>query len=108
MVYAFLLIAMWLPFIIADTFSWFIEHDGKIFIRGRTTTGEKKVLKHGKVYLKCWHKFFVHRVNFPSHFKLLGPINSDGVNAGFGTDGIFEGVVKKIQPQTFRYSISEL
>lgn len=37
---------------------------------------------------------------FSISFQLPGPINSEGVHAVFGTDGMFEGVVKKMQPQT--------
>ncbi|KAL8099678.1 alpha-crystallin domain-containing protein 22.3 [Apium graveolens] len=83
----------------SNTFSWFVEPNGKIFIKGITTTGEKKVLKHGMVF-EMLTQNLCPPGEFSISFQLPGPIDSEGVHAVFGTDGMFEGVVKKMQPQT--------
>ncbi|XP_017258416.1 alpha-crystallin domain-containing protein 22.3 [Daucus carota subsp. sativus] len=83
----------------SNTFSWYVEPNGKIFIKGITTTGEKKVLKHGMVF-EMLTQNLCPPGEFSISFQLPGLIDSEGVNAVFGTDGIFEGVVKKMRPQT--------
>lgn len=79
------------------TFSWYIEPNGKIFIKGVTTTGEKKVYKHNMVF-EMLTQNLCPPGEFSISFQLPGPIDPQQINAVFGTDGIFEGVVKKRQP----------
>lgn len=95
--YVLLLTTVVTVFVIAETFSWYIEPNGKIFIKGVTTTGEKKVYKHNMVF-EMLTQNLCPPGEFSISFQLPGPIDPQQINAVFGTDGIFEGVVKKRQP----------
>lgn len=77
-----------------------VELDGKILIRGVTTTGEKKVYKH-KMVFEMQSQNLCPPGDFLVSFQLPGPVDPQGLNALYGTDGIFEGVVKKKIPKSF-------
>ncbi|XP_062144661.1 alpha-crystallin domain-containing protein 22.3-like isoform X2 [Alnus glutinosa] len=71
-----------------------VEPDGKVVIKGVTTTGEKIVCKNSQI-------FQMHTQNLcpPGHFsisfQLPGPVDQQQFSGSFGIDGILEGVVKK-------------
>uniref|UniRef100_A0A1J3K5W5 SHSP domain-containing protein n=1 Tax=Noccaea caerulescens TaxID=107243 RepID=A0A1J3K5W5_NOCCA len=72
-----------------------IEPDGKIMIKGATTTGEKTVCRHNQVF-----KMITQNLCPPGHFtisfQLPGPVSCEDFNGNFGSDGVLEGVVKKL------------
>lgn len=74
-------------------FSFTIDPDGTVFIKGITTTGEKTVCKHSQVF-----RMLSQNLCPPGHFtvtiQLPGPVNNQEFKGHFGT-GILEGVVKK-------------
>ncbi|KAL1222363.1 Alpha-crystallin domain-containing protein 22.3 [Cardamine amara subsp. amara] len=76
-------------------FSCEIEPDGKILIKGTTTTGERTVCKHHQVF-----KMLSQNLCLPGHFtisfQLPGPVSNEEFNGNFGSDGVLEGVVKKV------------
>ncbi|KAL9450530.1 hypothetical protein AB3S75_012292 [Citrus x aurantiifolia] len=71
-----------------------IDPDGKVTIKGVTTTGEKTVCKQNQVF-----KMLTQNLSPPGHFsisfKLPGPVNTEDFTGKFGTDGMLEGLVKK-------------
>ncbi|KAL1214509.1 Alpha-crystallin domain-containing protein 22.3 [Cardamine amara subsp. amara] len=74
-----------------------IELDSKILIKGTTTTTteEKTVCKYNQVF-----KMLSHNLCPPDHFtisfQLPGPVSNEELNGNFGSDGVLEGVVKKV------------
>ncbi|CAO2836654.1 unnamed protein product [Amaranthus hypochondriacus] len=79
-----------------DDFTCDVAPDGRILIKGVTTTGEKVVYKNSM-------KFEMQSQNLcpPGHFSisfhLPGPVDSKDLTGHFGIDGVFEGIVKKEQ-----------
>ncbi|KAL2942119.1 Alpha-crystallin domain-containing protein 22.3 [Bienertia sinuspersici] len=88
-----------LPGVARDEFTCDVAPDGRILIKGVTTTGEKIVYKNSM-------KFVMQSQNLcpPGHFsisfQLPGPVDSQDLTGHFGIDGIFEGIVKKKIPST--------
>lgn len=81
-------------------FSCEVEDNGRVLVRGVTTTGEKQVHRYSQVF-----KMKTHNLCPPGHFSvsfhLPGPVHPQEFTGSFGTDGIFEGtVMKKLQNQT--------
>lgn len=82
--------------VITDDFTCDVAPDGRILIKGVTTTGEKVVYKNSM-------KFEMQSQNLcpPGHFSisfhLPGPVDSKDLTGHFGIDGVFEGIVKKEQ-----------
>ncbi|XP_006302788.2 alpha-crystallin domain-containing protein 22.3 [Capsella rubella] len=76
-------------------FSCEIEPDGKILIKGTTTTGERTICKHNQIF-----KMLTQNLCPPGHFtisfQLPGPVSNEEFNGNFGSDGVLEGVVKKM------------
>lgn len=72
-----------------------INPDGMVTIKGVTTTGEKTVCKQNQVF-----QMITQNLSPPGHFsisfKLPGPVNTEDFSGKFGTDGMLEGLVKKI------------
>ncbi|KAJ8771999.1 hypothetical protein K2173_027176 [Erythroxylum novogranatense] len=75
-------------------FSFDINPDGMVHIKGVTTTGERTVCKHSQVF-KMQTQNLCPPGRFAFTFQLPGPVNHLQFSVFFGTDGIFEGVVKK-------------
>ncbi|XP_050224902.1 alpha-crystallin domain-containing protein 22.3 [Mercurialis annua] len=77
-----------------NEFSCDIEPDGKIHIRGVTTTGEKIVCKNSQIF-----KMQSRNLCLPGHFsitfQLPGPVDHQKFSGHFGIDGMLEGIVKK-------------
>ncbi|XAR52578.1 hypothetical protein NMG60_11020721 [Bertholletia excelsa] len=75
-------------------FSCEVENDGKVLIRGVTTTGQRTISMWSEVF-----KMQSHNLCPPGHFsisfKLPGPVNPQQFSGNFGTDGILEGIVMK-------------
>ncbi|KAF8015654.1 hypothetical protein BT93_H1240 [Corymbia citriodora subsp. variegata] len=71
-----------------QTFSWEIDMSGEVLIEGETATGGK-VVKSSKGNL-C------PSGHFSLCFQLPGRVEPRLSNCNFGSDGIFEGVVKKL------------
>ncbi|KAG5414822.1 hypothetical protein IGI04_002389 [Brassica rapa subsp. trilocularis] len=76
-------------------FSCEIEPDGKILIKGATTTGEKTVCKHNQVF-KMLSQNLCPPGHFTISFQLPGPVSNEDFSGNFGADGVLEGVVKKL------------
>lgn len=77
----------------AEDFCCDIEPDGKIKIKGVTTTGEKTVCKYSQVF-KMQTQNLCPPGHFCIEFQLPGPVNSQ-IFTGHLQDGVLEGVVKK-------------
>ncbi|KAJ1375363.1 HSP20-like chaperone [Sesbania bispinosa] len=75
-------------------FSCEVDTDGKVLIRGVTTTGEKMVSRYSQVF-----EMQTHNLCPPGHFsitfQLPGPVDPHQFSGNFGTDGILEGIVMK-------------
>ncbi|VFQ88025.1 unnamed protein product [Cuscuta campestris] len=74
-----------------------IERDGKVHIRGVTSTGEKVVSRYSRVFQM---KFQEHCPPgaFTLFFSLPGPVDPRLFSPNFRSDGIFEAVVMKYEP----------
>ncbi|GAA0157240.1 hypothetical protein LIER_14550 [Lithospermum erythrorhizon] len=85
-----------LPGVMRDekAFSCDVEPSGKIFIKGITTTGEKTVRRNSMLF-EMQTQNLCPPGEFSFSFQLPGPIDHQQLNGIFGSDGIFEGVVKK-------------
>ncbi|KAF4349195.1 hypothetical protein G4B88_026113 [Cannabis sativa] len=75
-------------------FSCDIEPDGKVQIKGVTTTGEQIVCKNSQIF-----HMLTRNLCPPGHFsisfQLPGPVDEEQFSGSFGTDGMLEGIVKK-------------
>ncbi|GMN43811.1 hypothetical protein TIFTF001_013008 [Ficus carica] len=75
-------------------FSCDVEPDGKVLIKGVTTTGEQIVCKNSQIF-----HMLTRNLCPPGHFsisfQLPGPVDQQQFSGSFGTDGILEGIVKK-------------
>ncbi|CAA7053278.1 unnamed protein product [Microthlaspi erraticum] len=72
-----------------------IEPDGRIMIKGVTTTGEKTVCRHSQVFTMLTQNMCPPG-HFTISFQLPGPVSNKDFNGNFGSDGVLEGVVKKL------------
>uniref|UniRef100_A0A1J3E661 SHSP domain-containing protein n=1 Tax=Noccaea caerulescens TaxID=107243 RepID=A0A1J3E661_NOCCA len=80
-------------------FSCEVEDDGKVLVRGVTTTGEKEVHRYGHSF-EMQTRNLCPPGNFSVSFRLPGPVEPQEFTGSFGTDGILEGIVmKKLQKQ---------
>lgn len=80
-------------------FSCEVECDGKVIIRGTTTTGEQKVCKSSRVF----HMQTQHLCPpgpFTVSFQLPGRVEPREFSGNFGSDGILEGIVMKERGRT--------
>ncbi|XP_047252005.1 alpha-crystallin domain-containing protein 22.3-like [Capsicum annuum] len=71
-----------------------VRPDGRIVIKGESATGESTVCKHSMVF-KMQTQNLCPPGEFTVSIQLPGPIDHLTSDCVFGTDGIFEGVVKK-------------
>lgn len=79
---------------LADDFSCEVEDDGKVLVRGVTTTGEKEVHRYGHSF-EMQTRNLCPPGNFSVSFRLPGPVEPQEFSGSFGTDGILEGIVLK-------------
>ncbi|KAF3791683.1 Increased DNA methylation 2 [Nymphaea thermarum] len=75
-------------------FSCEVESDGRVLIRGVTTTGEKRVLRHSHVFEMRTQRLCASGP-FTVSFQLPGPVEPRQFSGNFGADGILEGIVMK-------------
>lgn len=80
----------------AGDFSCEVENNGRVSIKGITTVGERVVYRHS-------HAFEMQSQNLcpPGHFNisfnLPGPVDPHQFSGNFGTDGILEGMIMKLE-----------
>eukprot|EP00252_Welwitschia_mirabilis_P007473 TRINITY_DN1885_c1_g1_i1.p1 TRINITY_DN1885_c1_g1~~TRINITY_DN1885_c1_g1_i1.p1 ORF type:complete len:418 (-),score=76.84 TRINITY_DN1885_c1_g1_i1:17-1270(-) len=75
-------------------FSCEVESDGKVVIRGITTTGESIVVKNSRVF-HMQSQTLCPPGPFTVSFQLPGPVEPREFSGIFGSDGILEGIVMK-------------
>ncbi|XP_028770878.1 increased DNA methylation 2 [Neltuma alba] len=75
-------------------FSCEVDTDGKVLIRGVTTTGEKTVCRYSQVF-EMQTQNLCPPGHFSISFQLPGPVDPCQFSGNFGTDGILEGIVMK-------------
>ncbi|KAJ7947283.1 Alpha-crystallin domain-containing protein 22.3 [Quillaja saponaria] len=75
-------------------FSCEVDTDGKVLIRGVTTTGEKTVCRYSEVF-EMQTQNLPPPGNFSISFQLPGPVDPQQFSGNFGADGILEGIVMK-------------
>lgn len=85
-----------LPGVTSDEkdFNCDVEPDGKIVIKGVTTTGEKIVCKNSQIF-QMQTQNLCPPGHFSISFQLPGPVDHQQFSGSFGIDGILEGIVKK-------------
>ncbi|GAB4855526.1 hypothetical protein Ancab_024145 [Ancistrocladus abbreviatus] len=71
-----------------------VESDGKVSIKGETTTGEKEVYRHSQVF-EMQTRNLCPPGPFSITFHLPGPVDPQRFSGSFGTDAILEGIVVK-------------
>ncbi|CAN8292182.1 unnamed protein product [Cochlearia groenlandica] len=73
-------------------FSCEVESDGKVILEGSTTTGEKRIKRHSRVF-----EMNIRKLCPPGPFKLCfslpGPVDPRLFSPNFRSDGIFEAVI---------------
>lgn len=83
----------------AGEFKCEVEGDGKVTIRGTTTTGEACIVKDQRVF-NMMSQFLCPPGPFTVSFRLPGPVEPSQFTGTFGSDGILEGVVMKQRPRS--------
>ncbi|EOY11381.1 HSP20-like chaperones superfamily protein, putative [Theobroma cacao] len=78
----------------AGEFSCEVENDGKVVIRGVTTTGEKTVYRFSQMF-EMLSQNLCPPGHFSISFQLPGRVDPQQFSGNFGTDGILEGIVMK-------------
>ncbi|CAM6120520.1 unnamed protein product [Calypogeia fissa] len=76
-----------------------VEGDGKVTIRGSTTTGEARIVKGQRVF-NMMSQYLCPPGPFTVSFRLPGPVEPSQFTGTFGSDGILEGVVMKQRPRS--------
>ena len=76
----------------ADKFSCEIKSDGKVILEGSTTTGQKTIERHSRVF-KMNSQKLCPPGPFKLSFSLPGLVDPRFVSPNFRSDGIFEAVV---------------
>ncbi|KAJ8751928.1 hypothetical protein K2173_000674 [Erythroxylum novogranatense] len=78
----------------AQEFTCNVESDGKVLIRGVTTTGERTVCRFSQVF-----EMQTENLCPPGHFSITfhlpGPVDPQHLSGNFGMDGVLEGIVMK-------------
>lgn len=88
---------MFIP-VMTDDFTCDVQPDGEITIKGVTSTGQKKV-RRNSMYFEMQTQNLCPAGEFSISFHLPGPIDDEKPIKGvFGSDGIFEAIVKKTLP----------
>lgn len=73
-----------------------VEYDGKVQIRGQTTSGGRTVVRNSRVF-QMKVRQLCPPGPFTVFFKLPGPVDPRLFQGNFRTDGIFEGIIVKIE-----------
>ncbi|MBA0591321.1 hypothetical protein Gorai_019999, partial [Gossypium raimondii] len=87
------MITVLVDFTSAEDFSCDIESDGKVLIKGITTTGEKVVVKNSQVFHMLTQNLCPSG-HFTVSFELPGPVDPEKVTSCLA-NGLLEAVVKK-------------
>ncbi|KAJ6694286.1 hypothetical protein OIU85_005013 [Salix viminalis] len=77
-----------------NEFSCKIENDGKVLIKGITTTGEKTVYRFSQKF-EMLSRNLCSPGQFSISFQLPGPVDPNQFSGKFGFDGILEVIVMK-------------
>ncbi|KAI9383074.1 hypothetical protein POPTR_013G024900v4 [Populus trichocarpa] len=77
-----------------NEFSCKIENDGKVLIKGITTTGEKTVYRFSQKF-EMLSRNLCSPGQFSISFQLPGPVDPSHFSGKFGFDGILEVIVMK-------------
>lgn len=85
-----------MTFILAGQFSCEVERDGKVSIKGVTSTGVKTVSKYSRVFEMKFQQQCPPGT-FTLCFSLPGPVDPRLFSPYFRSDGILEGVVAKYE-----------
>lgn len=78
----------------SQDFAYEVLCNGEVTIKGTTTTGEKTVSRKNMVF-QMQTQNLCPPGEFSVSFQLPGPVDRHHVTTLFGSDGIFEGIVKK-------------
>lgn len=81
-------------FLAVGEFTCQVEPNGKVFIKGVTTTGEKTVYKYNQLFI-MQSQNLCPPGDFTISFELPGPVDPKQFYGNFGNDGILEGIVTK-------------
>lgn len=71
-----------------------VECDGKVMIKGTTTTGGDRIVRQNGVFL-MQTQYLCPPGPFTVSFSLPGPVEPNQFTGTFGSDGILEGIVVK-------------
>jgi HSP20 family molecular chaperone IbpA len=83
----------------ADEFSYKIEADGKVLIKGVTITGERTVYKFSQKF-EMLSRNLCPPGQFSISFQLPGPVDPRQLTSNFGDDGIFDALIMKSRETT--------
>eukprot|EP00262_Sarcandra_glabra_P000590 TRINITY_DN10715_c0_g1_i1.p1 TRINITY_DN10715_c0_g1~~TRINITY_DN10715_c0_g1_i1.p1 ORF type:complete len:427 (+),score=79.07 TRINITY_DN10715_c0_g1_i1:166-1446(+) len=75
-------------------FSCEVEADGRVLIKGVTTTGQRLIFKEPQVF-EMQTQHLCPSGHFSVSFQLPGPVEPQEFSGNFGSDGILEGIVMK-------------
>lgn len=78
----------------AGEFKCEVECDGKVMIKGTTTTGGDRIVRPNGVFL-MQTQYLCPPGPFTVSFSLPGPVEPNQFTGTFGSDGILEGIVMK-------------
>ncbi|CAK9194440.1 unnamed protein product [Sphagnum troendelagicum] len=76
-----------------------VECDGKVMIKGTTTTGESRMFKGSRLF-HMQTQYLCPPGAFTVSFYLPGPVEPNQFTGTFGSDGILEGIVMKQRART--------
>jgi hypothetical protein len=79
---------------IAGEFKCEVECDGKVMIKGTTTSGEARIVRSERVF-HMQTQYLCPPGPFTVSFYLPGPVEPNQFTGTFGSDGILEGIVMK-------------
>ncbi len=83
----------------AGDFKCEVECDGKVMIKGTTTTGESRMFKGSRLF-HMQTQYLCPPGAFTVSFYLPGPVEPNQFTGTFGSDGILEGIVMKQRART--------
>ncbi|KAH9550149.1 hypothetical protein CY35_10G057500 [Sphagnum magellanicum] len=85
--------------VLSGDFKCEVECDGKVMIKGTTTTGESRMFKGSRLF-HMQTQYLCPPGAFTVSFYLPGPVEPNQFTGTFGSDGILEGIVMKQRART--------
>lgn len=82
----------------AAAFGCTVEANGKVLIKGETTTGKKMLVRECQLF-ELHTNHLTPPGEFSVSFRLPGPVQPAYFTGKFSSDGIYEGIVKKVGNQ---------